>query len=269
MDAAVRHRKLVQAHAAAHVDGLRRTAPESIDVGHGLAGRGRTGWWINVCVGLGIDGPANLDDIRRITAFYHERGKPAKIDLCDAADPALVKLLGSAGYRAEAFETVLAADLPADLPRPVAKVEEIDASDVDELSAAIVAMERGFADDATFELPAIELVEWRHVLTRRGTRTFVVRLDATIVATGSMLMPSARPGLPAVGMLFGGSVLPRYRRAGLHRDLMLARLQAAADSGCDASFVEGIPTGPTHRTARRLGLTPLCTLTSFERPLPR
>ena len=260
MDPAEAHDRRLRAFDAKMLAGLRAVAPEVLDIAGAVAGGGRPGWWVNQCNGLGQSGPVTADDVAAITDFYKRRGAEPRIELVDACDPSAVRHVADAGYRVAGFETTLTIDLPAELPAPAGDVAESD--DLDE---AIVTMERGFAGDDHRPSEA-EMGEWRHVLSRPGTRHFIARVGGEPVGAGSLDVKTSGGDLPRVGFLFGGSVRAAFRRRGLHRDLILARLHAAIGDGCGLAMTMGVSGGPTTRNALRLGMVPLCTVVAFVRP---
>ena len=260
MDAAAEHDVRLRAFGAKMLAGLRAVAPETAEVAGAVAGGGRPGWWVNQCNGLGTAGPVTADDVAAITDFYERRGAEPRIGLVDAADDSALRHVVAAGYRVAGFETVMAIDLPAELPAPAAGVAECD--DLDDL---IVTMERGFAGDE-HRPSAIEMDEWRHVLSQPGKRRFVARVGGEPAGAGSFDVTTPGGGLPKTAFLFGGSVRAGFRRRGLHRDLILARLLAAGDDGCGLAMTMGSSGGPTTRNARRLGMFALCAVTAFVRP---
>jgi GNAT superfamily N-acetyltransferase len=241
-------------------DGLRRFAPQTLEVGGGIAGLGREGWWGNECTGLGVNGPILAQDLREITDFYREADRTPKVILFDHfAGEANLTVLGDAGYRLCEVESAVAIRLPADLPAPDVRVHPV-AGDLAEL---ITLVERGFKNDETFELPAAELAEWREMRTADGIACFAAHEDEELAGGGSVDC-SPSPGFTRVGLVFAGSVLPRFRRRGLHRELLLARIHHAATAGCEAAVTIGSPAGQTVRTARRLGMETLATILTFE-----
>ncbi len=271
MDAAGRAEQLRASLSAALVDGLRIAAPETLDLPHGaVVGRGRPGWWINVCAGLATNGPISPETVQAVVRHHEDNGSVPQIDLFADAGEAAFEVLADAGFSLKEAETASHLVLPhTDLAAPDADVRELDAEsrrDDHALTAFIATMERGFAGDDATRLPPDQVAEWRHVLRLPGTRCFVAAVDGETAGTGSMMTTPPPPGLPKIALLYAGSVRAAFRRRGLQRDLILARLAAARDDGCDAAVVMGDAGGPTDRNALRLGMTPLCTVLTLHRP---
>ena len=61
---------------------------------------------------------------------------------------------------------------------------------------------------------------------------------------------SVRSGLAT---LFADSTIARYRGAGLHRELIAARLYEAAAQGCDLATASTLPGSGSQRNFERLG----------------
>lgn len=266
MDAAADYRERLEAWIAMHKVSLRDVAPTSIEIAGAVAGRGRDGWWVNQCVGLGIDRPVTGDDLQKLLQFYAEEPASPEIVVCDAAHESTAREVSRAGLAVHSVEINMAADLHADWPAVEADVREVDLSDPDALDESITVMEQGFNSDDGHVVPDIEREEWQHARTRSCNQVFAACVEGEMAGIGCLLIPAQVPGKPWPAMLFGGGVRPGFRRRGLHRDLFLARLHAAKAAGCDFAVTEGDGDGPTVRNARRLGMTHFCTNVHFKPP---
>jgi GNAT superfamily N-acetyltransferase len=68
--------------------------------------------------------------------------------------------------------------------------------------------------------------------------------------------------------LFGASTLPEFRRRGIQRELILVRLEAAFQAGCDFALSFALPGSASERNILRYGFRVAYTRTKFTRDLP-
>ena len=268
MDPVKRRTEGIAALRVAFVDGLEHAARDSIRIGeHGRAGRGRPGWWVNECTGLGSD--LTQDDLDRVIEFHTAGGIDPKIVLFDDVGDEAIGRCDDAGFVLREVETAYAiwvrdADLP-DRPTTVHAVSDEEKADDAAIASFVTAKERAFENDETYTLDPATMRDWLHVLRRPSYDSFAVEVDGETAACGSIGVAS-RPGLPKVALLFAGGVRQPYRRRGLHRDLIVARLHHARDAGCDLAVTVGPLAEQTARTAVRLGMVPLVTILTLVRP---
>ena len=66
-----------------------------------------------------------------------------------------------------------------------------------------------------------------------------------------------------LGILFADSALARFRRRGLHRELIAARLARAAARGCDMAVACTQPGSPSQRNYERFGFRVMYSKATF------
>jgi len=248
------------AEAATHWAGLHADS-DFIALEHAggwvIAGDGRSP--LARALALGFDHVPSEAELDALEAIFLEREQPPRIDVASCADPSLLAILASRGYRPTQQMSILVRSLatPIDHPSPD------DASDIeitrlcadDDLDEVVDVMA------STFERPA---PDWLRRVTRQGiiqpsTTAFLARIDADLVGGGCL-------GLrPPLAFLFAGGVLDVNRRRGVQSALIRGRLLWARDSGATIACIQSLAGGPTERNARRAGFRLAYTRLSLTR----
>lgn len=213
---------------------------------------------VNGSFGLGMDRPVEQEEVAALVAFFQERSTVPRVDVCPHADRTLMRWLAEAGFVATDFEMVLYQPLPAPPQPPFADGIEVRIASSAEDRAVWADLEaRGFTDDA----PAPE----HHVLAtaislRADALPFIGYLDGQPAGTGMLAMPDG------IAMFNGDSTLPAARNRGVQTALLSARLQHAAEAGCDLAVIEAAPGGTSHRNQERCGFRVAYNRVTLELP---
>lgn len=252
------------AHASAEfAETLGRRRPEtgatSARLAGGLAGFAGAGSPLSQAAGAGMGGAVDADEFDRLTAFFHTRGAPAKVEACPLADPSLWRLLGERGYRACEFENVMTRtfdDLEGG-PMPAGLAARASTPAETGLVGSIVAA--GFFGDG--ELPPA-LRDIFEVMTHQpSTTSFVCHVDGAPAAAGAVVIHEG------VASLAGAATLPAYRNRGAQSALLRTRLAFAASKGCDLAVVCAAPGSGSMRNALRRGFAVAYTRISMQLPI--
>ncbi|NDD65105.1 MAG: GNAT family N-acetyltransferase, partial [Acidobacteria bacterium] len=83
--------------------------------------------------------------------------------------------------------------------------------------------------------------------SRDGSLSFVAEIDGQPVGTAGLSI------VDGVALLTGASTLPEFRRRGVQRRLLEARLADAAARGCQLAMVCALPGSASQRNAERAG----------------
>jgi GNAT superfamily N-acetyltransferase len=70
-----------------------------------------------------------------------------------------------------------------------------------------------------------------------------------------------------LALLFADSTIPAFRRQGLHRELIAARLNEAMAQGCDLAAASTQPGSASQRNYERLGFQVVYTKATLVRPI--
>ena len=213
---------------------------------------------VNKVIGLGFDGPPPADDLERIERRFHRRGAPMRVEMATLARAESHAALSKRGYVLHGFENILG------LPLQTVATDEgapasIDVRPVtdDTMTAWLRVLVDGFAvpdesgaggDEA---LPTSDHLMglFRHIFLARGYHRYLATVD----------------GHPAGGAIawfdgdiafFGGaSTLPPWRRRGVQRALVDARLRDARLAGCAFAVMGTQPGTTSQANAQRRGFS--------------
>jgi ribosomal protein S18 acetylase RimI-like enzyme len=205
---------------------------------------------VNRVYGFGFDGGDDAAGVLdAIDAFFDRAGRPARIELSPYAHPAFLPLLRARRYGVEGFRDVLVRPLgrgaDAAVDRPEVQIERVDVADDDALLAAMQVVGRGFADGA--EPMPKDIAVGLRVARQPGAMLFQARIDGAAAGGGTVVVSRDR------AVLLGASTLPEYRRRGVQRALMLARLADAVERGAKLATIQAAPGVSTRTNAERLG----------------
>lgn len=194
-------------------------------------------------VGLGLNGPMSAADLERLECFFRARGAAVSVDLCPLADPGLLEMLGARGYRATEFNNVLAKRLAGYEIVLAARARRAVTGERDSWAHAVG---QGFFEQA--ELTTEEMNVGRAVFGMPGAICYLAVQESGETAGGAAM--ANRNGLAT---LFADSVISRFRRMGLHRELIAARLNEAIAQGCDLATASTLPGSGSQRNYERAG----------------
>jgi len=192
----------------------------------------------NKAVGL-TDAVISDGDLERLTAFYHERGAPARTVASERSDPTIAARLEAAGYRVAERQHGLIGELHGLAGAYDSRVRI--AIDLD----AWASVAAGSWLDADLALCAI----WGAIL---GAGDGVVPLELT--EDGRIAAVAAANAAGEMGTLFFGNTMPWARNRGLQTALIRHRIKLLQDAGCRYVRATVAPDGSSERNARAAGL---------------
>jgi len=194
-------------------------------------------------VGIGLNGPVHETEIETIESFFRCRGARVTIDLCPLADPGLVEVLGERGYRPTEFNNVLVKALDGSAANLAPRVRRALPDEVELWSCTVG---EGFFEQA--ELTADEMEVGRAVFCMTDSLCYLATSSAGETAGGAAM--AVRRGL---AILFADGVVTRFRRQGLHGELIASRLNDAVVQGCDLATASTQPGSLSQRNYTRAG----------------
>jgi hypothetical protein len=206
-------------------------------------------------VGIGLNGPVDASEIESLDAFFRSRGARVTIDFCPLADPGLLEALAARGYRPTEFNNVLAKPLEGS-PVFVAPRVRRALADEGELWSGTVG--QAFFEQA--ELAGQEMDVGRAVFAMAGGLCYLAASESGEMAGGAAMV--VREGL---ALLFADGVITRFRRHGLHGELIAARLNDAVAQGCDLAAASTLPGSISHRNYTRAGFQVVYTKVTLVR----
>jgi GNAT superfamily N-acetyltransferase len=221
-----------------------------------------TGFFSNRALAMGLHGPVSGDDVARVESFYAARGVPPEIEIASMVDRSLLRLLGQRGYQLVRFLNIYAQALPL---RPatasrheaqtlVAEMHTVDASTATDWSTILLD---GFAYTQAADRDRVSL--WNQMVRSRPHVTaLIARLNRTPVGAASVMV------VGEAAVLGGAATLPAFRRRGVQRALIEARLAVAAEAGCALAIVTADPGSSSGRNAERSGFQLICNHVSLR-----
>jgi GNAT superfamily N-acetyltransferase len=227
----------------------------------GLLSFSGPGSYSNQAVGLGMTGPVTGPELDQLIHFYESRGFQPQIELCPYAHESLIRGLAIRNFVIKDFETVLARDmtipLEAKIPAEI-QINRVNPSD----DAQVETLLQIVADGFTIANRDIFRDHARKALDYPNTFAYIASIDGIVAAGGSCELTAP------CGALFGMTTLEKFRNRGLQRALMIARLNAAQQSGCKYLTIGSKPDSATGRNALRLGFQVAYTKAILIRPAP-
>ncbi len=224
-------------------------------LGGGLAVLARPGSPVNKVAGVGFDGGLDPTALAAVEAIWHGRGEAVRFEVATLAAPEVHRDLTARGYRLEGFEHVLgrpitAADAAVELPGAIT-IERVTAATsalwLDLSLAGFGASDgTGAEADADSALDVLRQVFGDFAKVDELPR-YLARVDG--VAAGSA---SARYA-GRLAQLCGASTIPAFRRRGVQRALLSARLADAWAAGCDLAIVTTAPGSQSQANVGRVG----------------
>ena len=248
--------------------GLRRVAPEALDLAGGVAGRGSPGSYVNHAIGLGFAGEFTPRDADTLVEWFTAKGIEPRVELAPAAHESVARELAERRFVLRGFENVFCRPLALSQtiapPRPAPTglvIERVDPADDAAARAFAITSITGFLPPGGQPLEG-DLDAILKSLTLPEFTALAATLDGRTVATAAM---SIRDGVAA---LFGASVLPEFRRRGVQQALLAARLAHAAAAGATLATIGSRPGVATERNVRRLGFELAYTKVVLAQPGP-
>ena len=154
-----------------------------------------------------------------------------------------MQALGERGFLATEFNNVLVKPLEGSAANSAPRARRAS-PDESELWSQTVG--EGFFEQA--ELTGEEMDVGRAVFSMAGTLCYLAATESGETGGGAAL--TVREGL---AILFADGVMARFRRQGLHRELISARLNDAVAQGCDLATASTLPGSPSQRNYERAG----------------
>ncbi len=262
--------EIAQMEEARQARAMTEIAPQYERIMGGVMSFLEPGSWANQACGVGLAGPVTEDEIDRFVTYYTSRGVEPRVEVAQFADPTLITGLGRRGFDLRQFETVLArpilpgedvmAAMPNDWPMDdagnelvIQRVEPDDEAMVLESFKVSMSgfMPRGYVPSAA------EIGMHRKIVAHPHSDYLVARFGSDVVGAGGVEYP--RDDAIPVGVLFGVSVLTKFRRRGVQQAMILHRVHQAQLRGARVAIIHSMPGASTDRNSMRLGFAPCYT----------
>jgi GNAT superfamily N-acetyltransferase len=210
---------------------------------------------VAIAAGEAID-DASFDGL---LGFYRGHGSPLRIELTFATDGSLLAKLATLRTRIVEFISILTLDLAgfdlAASPAPAGiEVEAVDPSDAATADLVDDTIGRGFNEGQP--VPPLFRGLSRISLAKPGGMTALARIDGVAAGGGRLDIVTPAEGDPdrsPIALLTGASTLPPYRRRGVQRALLRARLARAVERGCRLAVIQARTGSTSERNIQRSG----------------
>jgi GNAT superfamily N-acetyltransferase len=222
------------------------------------------GFFSNRALAMGLSGPVSHDDVESVETFYAARGVPSEIEIASMVDPSLLRLLSQRGYQLVLFRNIYAqavhpretAGAAPAMPSGAVQIHEVDSSTTAAWSATLLD---GFGYTRAADRDRVET--WnRMVRSLPMVSALVAMIEGTPVGAASVMI------LGSTAVLGGATTLPPFRRRGVQRTLIEARLALAARAGCELAIVTADPGSSSGRNAERTGFQLTCNHVGMRAP---
>ena len=234
----------LEAAEAANARGTNRgTGTATLEAGGGCAIFAGAESPLTHAVGVGLNGAVTDAQIGEIEQFFRDRRARPVFDVCPLADHGFIAALADRGYRITEFNNVLVKRVAGTeiVLTPRARRALPDESDLWSYTVG-----RGFFERA--ELTTEEMEVGRAIFAMPEAMCYLASTETGQVAAGAAM--AIHEGLAT---LFADSTMTGFRRAGLHRELISARLNEAAARGCDLATASTLPGSGSQRNYERAG----------------
>jgi GNAT superfamily N-acetyltransferase len=258
----------IAAERSAFADGMAALRPEAgagwLPVAGGRAIFTGASFFSNRALAMGLRGPVSHDEIEAVETFYATRRVPSEIEITSMVDRSLLRLLNQYGYRLVRFRNIYAQALhPPEthgatpgLPSTTVAIHEVDASTAAAWSTTLLD---GF--EYTHDADRNRVDTWNQMVRALpGVTALVAVLDGTPVGAASVMV------LGSTAMLGGAATLPAFRRRGVQRALIEARLAVAVHAGCELAIVTADPGSSSGRNVERTGFQLICNHVDMRAP---
>jgi GNAT superfamily N-acetyltransferase len=207
--------------------------------------------------GWGLTGPLDAAIVDAAEAFYRERGMATRVAACPLADGSVLPLLSERGYTVQDFMNVHVRQVAAPSgERPSAPDLDIRVATVEETRAWYLWTGAG-GDWA--EPDGVAFMTIRCAL-KAGSQLYLAWRGEQPIGGGGL---EIHDGLAS---LIADDTLSAYRGQGVQSALLKARLQAAAEAGCDLAVMHTRPASGSERNVLRAGFQLAYTRVGMRRP---
>jgi GNAT superfamily N-acetyltransferase len=212
---------------------------------------------VTQAVGLGLNGVVSKEEFDRLEEFYFSRNETVRVETCPMADGSLIEHYRERGYHVSEFSNVMVRPVEksgvAALPAGI-EIQRVAEGEIDLWTLAVA---QGFAEyfPVTQELLSV----MRLFADGKNTECYFARVDGKIAGGATLALRGRIAGL------FGASTLPQFRTRGVQTALLEARMQRAAEKGCELAMSLALPGSASQRNITRQGFQTLYTRVKFER----
>lgn len=212
---------------------------------------------VTQAVGLGLNGPVSNEEFDRLEEFYFSRREPVRVETCPLADATLMEHYRERGYFVSEFSNVMVrpvGNAGNEALHPEIEIQRVADGEIDLWTLTVA---QGFAEN--FPVTQELLSVMRLFAMGKNTECYLARIDGRVVGGATLAVRGRIAGI------FGASTLPAFRCRGVQTALLHARMQRAAEQGCELAMSLAQPGSGSQRNIARRGFQTLYTRVKFER----
>lgn len=211
---------------------------------------------LNHTYGFGAFGPVTMGDLRLVEQAYDDSGLQPELDMCDFADASALDLLST---RYSVTGTIC--QYISGISYQPTGFGDVKVSPSLNHEAFVHASVEGFRSTGR----SLDLLTSlaKSSATRSDTTLFFATLEGDLVGTAAMAIFEVDGYKVAV--LYIDSSLPAARGKGVHRALLLARLKAAKEHGCDFATVGAREGSGSARNIQNVGFDKAYTCKTYTK----
>jgi GNAT superfamily N-acetyltransferase len=194
---------------------------------------------------LGLFATPTAEDLETIERFFDERNAAIVHEVSPMVSTETLELLVTRGYRPVELSSIMFRPIPTvtesrEDSRVHARIASNEEVDLWSDTAAEGWKEFGEVSSFMHDIGRVSA-------TSDGMTAFFAEIDGRPVGTGAVGIHDG------VAILAGASTVPEARKQGAQRALLQARLQHAAQHGCDLATMGAAPGSASQRNAERQG----------------
>ena len=214
---------------------------------------------VTQAIGVGLNGAVTDEELDRLEEFFRSRGTPAAIELCPLVEMSIYERFAKREFRLLEVSNVLFRDLNAGavFAKPATNGVVVRAATDDEAKLWTQTVAQGFAEHYPVTEAMLEVMEG--FFHRADACSMLAVVDGEVAGGAAV---AAREGVCG---LFGASTLAAFRRRGVQKELLAARLAWALERGCDVACSIAQPASISHRNIERFGFRVAYTRTKLIR----
>ena len=212
--------------------------------------------FINQTFGLGLFEEFRPETLDHLERFFRERNCAINHEVSPLVGVDAFRMLCSRGYKPIEISSIMycPSRLESALPHERITVRKVESAEADiwiDVNSRAWGHETPDIIDFLLQVGAVGFA-------RDSNHCFLAEFDGEPAAAGSI---SIHEG---VGLLQGAATLPQFRGRGLQPALLRARLNFAAESGCDMSMIVAEAGSTSQKNAERQGFRIAYTRTKWS-----
>jgi hypothetical protein len=208
--------------------------------------------------GLGLFDDVTDDHLNELEDFFVTRAAPVFHEVSPMADPSLMQLLSSRGYKPIELTSVMYRELdPANIPS--ARNANITTRVTMEDEADLWARTSAAGWSTVMEGLGDFMLGFGQISARcNGAYPYLAELDGKAISTGMLFI------YKDVCILAGASTIAEARNQGAQNALLADRLKFAAERGCKLAIMGAAPGSQSQKNAQKNGFNIAYTRTKWH-----